>query len=243
MSRKNQKELVLIQGHEFKTQNSLKDYAAAIKAKYSIGECITGNDREFILEMLKHSDVFYSKAPSDNPAIALGRAKRNTICWYLIDKVSGEKSQISTGHAIKCAFNCSDDIKNIMHDFKEAARETINNQVAKFKRERVTSDNRYISAISGNLLTSNEVHVDHGPPNLFDNLLFQFVTLENINPLKVGIDEGSGGRRTFVKQELKDKWSAYHQANADLRIVSIDEHHELTTKPSNDWSGYIDNLK
>ena len=243
MSRKNQKESVLIQGHEFKTQKSLKDYAAAIKAKYSIGECITGNDRDFILEMLKHSDVFYSKVPSDNPAIALGRAEGNTICWYLIDELTGEKSRISTGHAIKCAFNCSDDIKNIVHDFKRAARETIANQIGKFKREQVTSDNRYTSAISGVLLESNDVHVDHAPPCLFDNILFKFVTQEQINPLKTGLVEGSSGRRTFVKQSLKDKWSNYHRANAHLRIVSIDEHHELTTKPSNDWTGYIDNLK
>lgn len=234
---------VTINGKAFKTQKSLKEYADSIKRKYTIGEAVSSDDKQFMLALLRQSDQFNIKSPSDNPELAVGKALGGTVCWYLINEATGEKAGISTPHAIKCAFGGSASIKDLVYEFKQAARETVISQINKFKRDQVTSDDKYVSTISGNLLTSNDVHVDHGPPNLFDNILFQFVTKENINPLKVGLVEGNGGRRTFVKQQLKEDWSAYHQANADLRIVSIDEHHALTTKPSNDWTGYINNIK
>ena len=239
----NSNKSVTINGLVFKTQKSLKEYADFIKSKYTFDDAISSEDKQFMLKLLRQSDQFNIKCPSDNPELAVGKALGGTVCWYLINEVTGEKAGISTPHAIKCAFGGSASIKDLVYEFKQAARETVVSQINKFKRDQVTSDDKYPSAISGAMLTSNDVHVDHGPPNLFDNILFQFVTKERINPLKIGLVEGNGGRRTFVKQELRDKWSAYHEANADLRIVSINEHHELTTKPRNDWAGYIDNLK
>ncbi len=238
----NSNKCATINGKAFKTQKSLKEYADSIKRKYMAGEIIHSDDKQFMLELLRHSDQFNIKSPSDNPELAVGKALGGTVCWYLINEETGEKAGISTPHAIKCAFGGTASIKDLVYEFKQAARETVVSQINKFKREQVTSNNQYLSAISGELLTNGDVHVDHAPPHLFDNILFEFVNQQQINPLKVGLIEGNGGRRTFVKQELKDSWSAYHLANAELRIVSVDEHHNLTIKPTNDWQSYTKNL-
>lgn len=236
------KTLATIAGKTFTTQKSLKEYADNIKRQYKPGEQVSETDKQFVLDLLKNSDQFHAKSPCDEPELALGKALGGTVCWYLIDESTGEKAGISTPHAIRCAFGARSSIVETMQEFKQASRETILSQVNKFKQDQATATNQFVSAISGDLLDSNEVHIDHAPPHLFDNLLFEFVQEHAINPLKVGIEEGNGGRRTFVKQSIKDTWSAYHQEKAQLRVVSIAEHKALTIKPNNDWASYINNI-
>ena len=228
-----------INGQVFTTQKALKEYADSIKRKYQIGDIITNADKHFMMELLRKSDQYNIKAPCDEPELALGKALGGTVCWYLIDESSGDKVGISTPHAIRCAFGGTQSIKDCLHEFKQAARETVLPQILRFKQEQLTEGGQYISAISGTLLENEDVHIDHAPPNLFDTLLYEFVNEFEINPLKVGIKEGNGGRRTFVKQQMKDAWSSYHQGKTVLRVVSIAEHKALTEKPNNDWNTYI----
>lgn len=238
----NQKRTANIDGQVFTTQKALKEYADSIKARYQIGDTLTSEDKQFMMELLQKSDQYNSKAPCDEPQLALGKALGGTVCWYLIDESSGEKAGISTPHAIRCAFGGSQTTKDILNEFKQAARETVLPQILKFKQDCVNESGQYVSAISGDLLNSEDVHIDHAPPNLFDTILFDYVMENGINLLRVGIKEGNGGRRTFVKQSIKDSWSEYHKEKALLRVVSIAEHKALTVKPRHDWDEYIRSL-
>ena len=142
------KKSATIDGKAFTTQKALKEYADSIKGKYQIGDTITPADKHFMMELLQKSDQYNSKAPCDKPELALGKALGGTVCWYLIDESSGEKVGISTPHAIRCAFGGSQTIKDCLHEFKQAARETVLPQILKYKQEQMQEGDRYISAIS-----------------------------------------------------------------------------------------------
>ncbi|KPZ11998.1 Uncharacterized protein ALO40_00880 [Pseudomonas syringae pv. viburni] len=77
--------------------------------------------------------------------------------------------------------------------------------------------------------------VDHLAPNTFDQLLFNFCQVNQINPLDVVVGSRDGVVAFLEDTNLRIAWEGYHLKHARLRIISKTGNLKLP-KPPIPWT-------
>lgn len=102
----------------------------------------------------------------------------------------------------------------------KALRVSITDQILKFKKDHYAINSCYISALSGEKVDSESVHVDHYKPTFYElaNSWIDLIGLDNIKLKPLGFQLGS-----ILVEEQRKNWSDYHKKYAKLRILSASE--------------------
>lgn len=109
--------------------------------------------------------------------------------------------------------------------FGEACRKAIQDDLRNVKQayfDKYSKKGKVKCQETKELLSWEQLNVDHRQPNTFSVILDRFIELNNINSEKVEYIEIDGEGNELADLELKLRFIEYHREKANLRIVNKD---------------------
>lgn len=207
-----------IAGQTFKTKTALQQHIKQILHKYNDQEYLWPQDFSFMLDVLAlHPDAdikigigikaIYVKT---NPVY------KNTRGFWIVrkDDTQTDFSYLEclreTSHKKRFLNACRVAIEPYIINLKNKFFEELDGQIA-------------FCPITGEVIRLTNCHVDHKAPKTFNNIVSSFIVDKQIdvNTVKIhGKGEDGAIQDTFENKELEKIWIDYHNANAELQIVS-----------------------
>jgi len=203
-------------GLVFRTKTALTAYVRGILYGNAPEEPIGGESASFLLALLgRHPQAtqkigagverFFVRVNTqfgDNKGFWLRRVDGTETDWSFLECIT------PTDHRKK---------------FLNACRGAVAHQVIAFKAMQVgQSDEIMACPITGELFAPADGHVDHAEPSTFEAIVDAFVGENQIDITNVVIDFCKDGQLgdLFVDQDLARRWIAFHEARANLRLIS-----------------------
>ena len=208
-----------IADESFATKYAIRYRCQAILAATTDGNSVVDNVLPFLLSLFQHHDEWNQKAGTGVRSITTQRTTHGTRCFVLV-RADNSAIDISFLHAIKLipTSRSNERLPQALVDYRNAARMAVQDQIRAFRDSELTSISQ--CPITLLPLSRENCAVDHVLPLSFDQLLFDFTTHREINPLTITVDSIDGTVAIFADQSLKTNWSAYHADHCRLRLIS-----------------------
>ena len=222
-----------ITGDAYKTKEDIIRECRRILYSEDLGKPVAEGDFRFLREVFSYHRKWEAKSKGGVRSITTAKTEQGSVGFLLI-RAAGSPETISFMKAIRSipSTRSRPTVPPQLEELREAAREAISFQVSDFRKNNFTDGD--LCAVSGDPITLENYSVDHVPPLTFDNLLFNFCTLRDIDPLRVKLDTTTGTKTRFCSIELLEDWREYHAQNCELRILSRRGNSQLP-KETPDW--------
>lgn len=208
---------IIVSGEIFRTKKALQERVRKILWFYRDGDVVDISDSIFLAHL-------FTRHPDAEQKIGCGIAhivvRRNPVYTqtqgFWIVRKDGSETDISY---LECLTETPHHKR-----FERACRAAVEPSTMKFKQQAFdNADAPLACPLTGEVLTFVGSHVDHVAPKTFLVILADFVRIHSIDVAKVGVSgKGVDGalRDTLDNTELERRWIAYHDANAELRVIS-----------------------
>ncbi len=208
-----------LDGIDYRVKEDITKRCREILYETPEGELVSENHCAFLISLFSYHDEWQEKSSGGVKGIVTEIAEQGTKCFSLLKK-SGNKIDISFPHSIKCIPSGRKKplTPQKLLDYKAAARTAIKPQIDNFRREALQSAEK--CPYTGETIHGGNCAVDHTPPDTFDKLLFDFSFEELINPLDITVASINGVVAEFESAGLAKAWEDFHEANANLRLIS-----------------------
>lgn len=211
------REDIVVNNEVFKTKKALQERVREVLWFYRDGDVVDMFDTPFLISL-------FMRYPNAEQKIGCGishiMVRRNLVYrqtqGFWIMRVDGSETDISY---LECLTETPHHKR-----FERACRVAIEPSIMGFKQLAFALSAGLIACpLTGDILTLTDSHADHIAPKTFKKLLADFVKIHGIDISGVSVNgRGVDGaiQDTLDSTELEKQWIAYHDANADLRIVS-----------------------
>ncbi|PIV67928.1 MAG: DUF3223 domain-containing protein, partial [Euryarchaeota archaeon CG01_land_8_20_14_3_00_38_12] len=112
---------------------------------------------------------------------------------------------------------------NSFTNFSIACRKAVEDDIKavkeKYFKDNANSKNKVKCQESGELISFNEAHVAHRPPNTFSVIVDRFIENNHINTVAVEYEKKGTYGHKFKDKDLEARFREYHKKIAKLRIV------------------------
>lgn len=208
---------IIVNCEMFRTKKALQERVRKILWSYRDGDVVDVFDEPFLIAL-------FHRHPDAEQKIGCGidfiEVRRNLIYaqtqnFWIIRK-DGSETDISY---LEC-------LTETPHhkQFERACRVAIEPSIMNLKRQAFDLAGGVLTCpVTGELLTFVGSHADHIAPKTFQVLLADFVAEHGIDIATVGVNgRGIDGivQDTLDSTKLEQAWIAYHDANANIQIVS-----------------------
>ena len=203
-----------VAGRVFRTKSQLEDATRAIVNGYEFGETVEGYNLTFLLDLFRRHKHHARKAGAGIASVSVHVNREwKTQRMLVINRTDGTSTDISWR---ECIYPVS-----AKQEFKKACRSAVAADVLCFKRMEFGESDTVPCAITGDLVSWRDSHVDHECP-AFDAIVDEFVREFRLVPDAVALaGDGDNERVTvFADAKLADRFRVFHNARAKLRIVS-----------------------
>lgn len=203
-----------INGQHFESQRALQQHVSAFLRDHRPPYRLTADEAAFMLDLLERHPSAETKIGIGVAAIwILGNGKFGN--GFYVERIDGTREDFSYKqclrpftHASKCKF---------------AFRRAIDEQVLAVKMQVFRrGDEVFTCPITGEPMTWETAHVDHIPPRTFARLLETYMDRQGLTFDDIDLDEAPGGIGKALPHALAADWAAWHQAVAQLRVISAD---------------------
>lgn len=223
--------MIKIGNKEFKFKKDALNYYKEILNSYDFGEILSDGHYNDIIDLLNyditytdnHPDFEDKETDTDTDEnddylienVRIGKVQFNTKCFELLYR-NGETDYISYRLRI------TKPKENLYDDFRQAARNSIHNDIRSVKQEYFDSySKKGIVSCQETGIKSNwsELVVDHRQPNTFSVIVDRFIELNKIDLKKVEYITDENNFYLFKDKKLAERFRDYHKEKAVLRIV------------------------
>jgi hypothetical protein len=206
----------------FRTKQAVTEAIKGMLAGYPVGSIVRPNDEAVLLDLLQHH-------PHAHEKIGVG-IKRLRIqeppgypgqrCFW-IERTDGSRIDFSYRQCLQPA--------SPWIDLTSAMRLAIAPQIVE-RKTRVFGSREVVQCpITDVRCTWEQMHVDHRPPLTFAKLMQDFLLSEGLGPDQIDLEEAPDGiGSVLANADWSQEWQAYHAMFADLWVISIAAHVELT---------------
>jgi hypothetical protein len=208
--------LIVIGNEAFKTKKAATEKVQEILYSYKPNEFLNFENKIFIENLIFNHPNSEEKIGSGIQGIQVRQNPfyKNTRNFYIVRTDSSE----TDFSFLKCIT-----VPTQKAMFLQAARKATEPFMKNFKREYFIKNNMVaVCEIIGIEITYANSHVDHIPPNTFENIIKDFIEEENLDintvQFKPSADNQFG--KEFENEELLSKWNEFHNKRADLRVIS-----------------------
>ncbi|MDP8212335.1 MAG: DCL family protein [Candidatus Zapsychrus exili] len=205
---------ITVNGVKFDTKSALRKYIRCILYKYPDRGILDDNDFCFMLSILDRHEDPSSKIGCgvQSMEVRVNPVFKNMGFWLIrVDESETDFSfEICLKHQTK------------LHKFKGACRSAIADDIISFKNDFFFNNNSPVCQLTGGAINKSNSHVDHSPPNTFNDIFNNFITEYGIDPDRVELLTSEDGR---VRNEIADlsmrlKFVKFHNNMANLRCIS-----------------------
>jgi len=205
----------------FKTKKECDRYATHILHSAELYTVINGNDQVWLMQLFQYHPDAHTKL-NEAEKINVIPDKWGCRCFNIVYK-DNTTDPISKNVCIKAMNNKFITQQNDLYDIYGAFRGAISDQILSFRNEMFSKHFEVRCPITNIILDNNsDTHVDHHfMEKTFQQLVFAFLRSRNMTLKDVLISKHNGNVRfsTSLDEPLFSKWSEYHHANANLRLL------------------------
>lgn len=201
----------------FETKKDIIKHIQSILYKYDVGNIINKGDLAFLYDLLQRHHRPDDKIGCGVKAMRVMTTKFNTNGFEIIRK----DNTVADFSFMKCVNK-----KSELHDIKDACRNAVSEDIIQFKQEQFKKNanekKEIICPLTGGFITWDNSHVDHVPPNTFDNIFKKWLKEQDIDPKSVellGYADGEVGK-WFKDKNIGKKFREFHNKHAKLRTTS-----------------------
>jgi hypothetical protein len=208
---------IIVNGHPFKTKKALREYIRKIRDSYIDRQHLNEADFEFMLDLLNRHE---------RPEIKIGCGvkyiyvktnevfKHNREFWLV--RIDGSETDFSFEICLKH--------KTKLQKFKNACRTSVADIVMDFKKDFFDSigEPSVCPLTGGEMAFRKNSHVDHAPPETFDKIVQDFISLNglDVNEIELLTAEDGRIRNEMVDKTLEQQFIKFHNERAKLRVIS-----------------------
>lgn len=207
---------------EFSTKGAAQQQVKSILNSSLLGVALEGKSFDIINALLNRHPKASEKISSGVKSITVEDNGLASSRCFMVNRTDGSCIDFSY---IRC-FDGSlpQDIK-----FKKACRRSVAKNTVAFREEQFGDKTVNIkgakSAISGEILSYENCHVDHTKPS-FNQIVEEFIAYYKIDVNQIETVELDKliGSCAFVDPQLTEEFRAWHKERARLRLITIEEH-------------------
>lgn len=209
----------ILAGIEFHTLQSIVEHARQIKDKYRNEETVIGEDDLFLREFLSlHPNSSEKIGPGISSfTVQLDDHWKNSR-QFVVVRTDGTRA-IFSHNRLRMVPETEEE--KARRRCLAAMRQAIVFQIVEFKnknfRAGVTT-----CPYTGEILASDQVHVDHEYPQTFLALVLQWLEIKNLKFSEIQITSDSNWRtfKEMTDPRQKNSWYLFHSVYANLRLIS-----------------------
>ncbi len=202
---------------EFSTKKEALSHYKMILNSYNFGEPINQSDFKEILNLLETHPRKEEKKGVGIKQIRIAKLKYKTKAFELV-RLDDSTEYFSYTKRINAP-------RTHTSRFGEACRKAIQEDLRDVKQayfDKYSKKGKVKCQETKELLSWEELNIDHRQPNTFSIILDRFIELNKINVEKVEYVEIDGEGNELADLELKQYFIEYHREKANLRIVKKD---------------------
>lgn len=203
----------------FKTQKEALAYCKAMLARYRNGETINEQDSQFLRNLLPRHPEAGQKIGCGVKRFFRDRTKEGTNCFWL-ERQDGSTTDFSYPSCVKAKGN------SLAQEFAEACRQAVKPELDAAKQahfqQHGNADGKVPCEVTGEMVAIYESHLDHKKPMTFEVIVRTFIASHKvtISPGMLSIPTDAQYVTTFVDEEIRQQFVAYHRSVCDLRIIA-----------------------
>ena len=197
----------------FKTKAQIKQAVRDVVAQYGTGETLAGDDDAFIRAL-------FQRHPEADRKIGCGIDHIKVVQCPVYGKNKMFELHRTDGSYTDISWKVCVEGKPPKSDAQDALRNAVDYQISAFRTEAFKGDPR--CRLTGEPLGPGNSHVDHAPPNTFQRLMDNFLTMKGITADQVPVTPPADNQtRTYLTDEVFEReWCDFHQRHAKLRLLS-----------------------
>lgn len=199
------------------TKKEALNYYKEILNAYDFGQSLNQSDFKEILDLLETHPRKEEKIGVGIKQIRIAKLKYQTKAFELV-RLDDSTEYFSYTKRINAPRTNST-------RFSEACRKAIQEDLRNVKQsyfDKHSKKGKVKCQETKELLTWEQLNIDHRQPNTFSVILDRFIELNKINLDKIEYVEIDGECNELADLELKQKFIEYHREKANLRIVKKD---------------------
>lgn len=208
------KKPIEIAGNKFTFKKDALEFYKRILNSYEFGEILNSSDFENVYGLIEIHPNKEEKIGCGIDHFRIGVAKFKTKSFEIVRK-DGSTEFLSYTKRINKP-------KNEYSRFRNACRQAIQNDLITVKQKffRKNAINGKVRCQeSGELLTYEDLNIDHRQPNTFSVIVDRFVEVKSLNVNGIEYIKIEGGPNELVDEDLKEEFRKYHKEKANLRLV------------------------
>lgn len=182
---------------------------------YEFGQLLNKSDFNEILNLLETHPRKEEKIGVGIKQIKISKLKYKTKAFELV-RLDGSTEYFSYTKRINAP-------RTSTTRFSEACRKAIQEDLKDVKQayfDKHSKKGKVRCQETKELLSWEQLNIDHRQPNTFSVILDRFIELNNINLEKIEYIEIDGEGNELADLDIKKKFIEYHKEKANLRIVN-----------------------
>lgn len=205
-----------VAGEVFHTKKALTERVRGILGSCALNTFLNADDFRFVRALLdRHPSAARKIGAGVRGIKVLINPKWNTSRAFWLYRVDGTDTDFSY---VECITPTPKSKK-----FVCACREAVERSIIEFKKAHFNArGGKDVCPVFGEPLSFMGSHVDHKAPKTFEWLVAEFIRLRGIDVSSVELagEEDGSCRDRFADPVLSEDFRAWHDANADLWVVS-----------------------
>ena len=202
----------------FDSQGAATTFFKEILNRYQPGTRVSDDDSLELAALLERHSEYVTKVGCGISHFEVMSTEHGTQCFRVV-RTDGTGTDFSYPHCI--TGRAPSRKQEVCQAFRRVVRFDLYNARDKFFSENSDSNGRVTCAVTGDLITRDEGHMDHRPPMTFEVIVTTFLSARGISlanvPLTTGQDEQVAPEIT--DQTLAAAFQTYHASMARLDIV------------------------
>lgn len=198
----------------FKYKKDALSHFKRILNSYEFGEYLDQDDFSDVYHLLKNHPKAKEKIGVGIKQFRIKKSSYGTKCFELI------RSDSTTDHF--SYIKCINGARKPISVFRRACRKRIQEDLRSAKQnyfDNNSKDGRVKCQETGELLTWENLNVDHRQPNTFSVIVDRFIEVHDIDLEKIEYVNYDGGGQVLVDENLTESFREYHKEKANLRLV------------------------
>lgn len=211
----------IIANRTFPTKKSLQDEIKRILHQSPLDQKLEGDDYKLIRALLDRHPQAEQKVGCGVRSIFVVKFPPYCSCGFELVRIDGSRTDFSY---LQCL-----NPESKLTRLKRACRYAVSDDIIAF-RDDFFRRGQSACEISGRFVDLNTYNVDHAPPMTFKNIFEAFLSEYGINVDKIVLSYGGDGSTTcdIGHPAIRDLWINFHRKYANLRILHIETHQEIT---------------
>lgn len=202
----------------FDSQGAATAFFKEILNRYRPGTRVSDEDSLELSALLERHSEYATKVGCGVSHFEVMATEHGTQCFRVV-RTDGTGTDFSYPHCI--TGRAPSRKQEVCQAFRRAVRFDLYNARDKFFSEQADADGRVPCAVTGDLITKDEAHMDHRPPMTFEVIVTTFLSARGTSfdavPLTTGQDEQVAPEITDTA--LADSFRTHHANVARLDIV------------------------